>query len=95
MINYKPIYSNLPNTFDPENLSTDQQLLYQLAVSVSTGGYTKNLERRTPELMHHARWLTTACRLFGLYMTQTEPSDHLITLATNVMKVFMFLCGLT
>ena len=70
-------------------MSTDQQLLYQLAVSIPTVESTKNLERRTPGLMHHARWLTTACRLLRLYLTQTEPSDDLITLAKYVMKIYV------
>ena len=89
VINYQPIYSNLPKISDPKDLSTDQQLLYELAVAVSTGKCSKDLERRTPGLMHHARWLTTACRLLRLYMAQTEPSDGLITLATYVMKVYV------
>ena len=37
VINYKPISSNLPSISDPDDLSIDQQLLYELAVSVSTG----------------------------------------------------------
>ena len=41
VINYKPISSNLPNISEPEDLSTDQQLFYQLAVSVSTGNILK------------------------------------------------------
>ena len=86
---YKPIYSNIPYISDPKDLWANQQLLYQLAVSVSTGECTKNLERRTPGLMHYARWLTNACRLSRLCITQTEPSDGLIILAAHVMKVYV------
>ena len=72
MVNYKPIYSNIPYISDPEDPSIDQQLLYQLPVSVFTGECTIDLEQHTPGLMHRARWLTTACRLLRLYIAQTE-----------------------
>ena len=38
--------------------------------------------------LNHSRWLTTAKRVFRLYVTKTDPDEKLVILATYVMKVY-------
>ena len=57
------------------DLSTDQQYLYEMCQAVSMGKVSEELGRRSPGALHHARWLTRANRIPRLYVSSLNPSD--------------------
>jgi hypothetical protein len=57
------------NRGNKNDLSTDQQYLYDMCKAVSTGKISQELENRSPGKLSHARWLTTANKILRLYTT--------------------------
>ena len=60
-----------------QQLSTDQQLLHQLASAVQNGSVDPATARRRIGPLNHARWLTLAARLLRVYMSTAAPSSAL------------------
>ena len=77
---------NCPD-IDGEDLSTDQQYLYNICHAISVGQSSNDLALQKPGPIVHSRWLTTANRLLRLYVTTENPSETLRNLVMYVMKV--------
>ena len=58
---------------DVKELSSDQAYLYKIMIAIQSGVIDKTLLQEKPGPMSHARWLTTACRICRLYVSQDEP----------------------
>src|SRR5277367_31615 len=56
--------------------------------AVASGDCPDDLAAKLPGPVNHARWLTTACRILRLYVTEVDPTDALKALATFVMRVY-------
>ena len=89
--NFKPIknanFPSIPNeVFD--DLSTDQFCANRLCWCIMLGDVDKNMELLEVRPLYHARWLTMACRILGLYVSETKPSKNLATLPDFCMNVY-------
>lgn len=69
-------------------LSTDQQYLYDICVSVSTGVVSLDLAERNPGKTSHGRWLMTANRILRLYISIKRPSAALVSRAKYICKTY-------
>ena len=76
VIDFDPISSEL-TVVDRDQLSTDQQYMYEIHRAVVSGECSPDLARRNPGKMVHSRWLTTANRLLRLYVSEESPSENL------------------
>ena len=90
VVKFAAIESDMPEVSEDvvEQLSTDQKYLYEMVTAVSKGHVPERLARTTPGKMAHSRWLTTASRVLRLYVTKTEPFEHLRTIANYVASVY-------
>ena len=70
-------------------LSTDQKYLLDIYKAVSGGSCSSSLAARNPGKMVHSRWLTTANRFLGLYVSTSEPSSILIKIVQFIMTVYV------
>ena len=70
---------------DIKDLSRDQAYLYNIIKAIQSGVIDKTLLREKPGPMSHARWLTTACRICRLFISQDQPSEELHLLTTFVV----------
>ena len=68
-------------------LSSDQQHLYNIATTVSSGHCSLSLPDRSPGKLSRAKWLTTANRILRLYIFKTSPSNNLLILVNYIAKV--------
>lgn len=84
---FQSIPSDIP-LIDIKDLSSDQLYLYRIVSAVTTGECPADLSYKSPGKMSHARWLTRANRVLRLYISTSNPSDKLVTLATYVVKVY-------
>ena len=87
VIVFEKIEADFPEV-TADDLSTDQQYLFDICEAVITGCCSLSLSRRDPGAMSHSRWLTTANRILRLYVASECPSDNLKTLATYVVRVY-------
>ena len=77
-----------------KELSTDQKYLLVASNAVIFGknkldqDTLRFLQRLSPGIIHHARWLTTANRLLRLYMSLEDPSNNLCKLIDYIVKVY-------
>jgi len=69
-------------------LSTDQQYVWEITNVVSNGYCPQALPKREPGALNHSRWLTTANRLLRFYVSTEDPSEGLKALAHYVVKVY-------
>ena len=89
VVNFEPVPFDL---FDMSeiDLSTDQQYLYGIHLSVSAGKLSEGLNNdKNPGKMAHSRWLTTANRILRLYVPTVELSQTLKTIVEYIMKVYV------
>ena len=70
---------------DVKNLSRNQAYLYKIIKAIQFGVIDKTLLREKPGPMSHARWLTTACRICRLCISQDQPCEELHLLTTFVV----------
>jgi len=88
---FKPIkntnFPSIPNTVLAE-LSTDQFYAYRLCWCIILGGVDKDMELLEVGPLYHARWMTLACRVLRLYVSEAKPSKSLVILANFCMKVY-------
>ena len=81
--NFKPIknanFPSIPNEV-LDDLSTDQFYAYRLCWCIMLGDVDKDMELSEVGPLYHARWLTMACRILRLYVSETKPSKNLATL---------------
>ncbi|KAK4883922.1 hypothetical protein RN001_000193 [Aquatica leii] len=87
VVKFRKIAVSLPE-IDLNELSTDQQYLYDICNGISKGIISSSLSQREPGKMAHSRWLTTANRLLRLYISTKNPSYNLTILTEYVMKVY-------
>ncbi|KAF2898173.1 hypothetical protein ILUMI_08002, partial [Ignelater luminosus] len=84
------VAGNLPDL--PKNvvdeLSTDQEYLYEICQTVSTGSCSSELANLQPGKMVHSRWLTSVNRILRLYVSTFNPSENLQLLVNYVVKVY-------
>jgi hypothetical protein len=69
-------------------LSTDQELLYDMCRAIHKGHVSEELANKKPGPVSHARWLTTAIRILRLYVSVENPSEGLIDITTFIMYVY-------
>ena len=87
IVAFKIIICELPEV--PVNdLSTDQQYLYEICCAIRDGECCEQLAKKNPGKMSHARWLTTANRVLRLYLATLSPSENLRILTTFILKVY-------
>lgn len=87
VVRFVVISSDFPN-IDRKDLSTDQRYLWDICQAVINGNCSSGLFQRQPGKLSHARWITTANRIMRLYISSSEPSNQLQTLAEFVMRVY-------
>lgn len=89
--NFRPIpfHSELLTNITGFDLSVDEKYLYDISIAVSSGICSKSLSNKKPGPMHHARWLTKACRILRLYISTEEPSKKLFDLAKFIIHVYV------
>ncbi|CAH1102022.1 unnamed protein product [Psylliodes chrysocephalus] len=87
IVEFKPIKTSLPQ-LQPDDLSTDQQYLYKICISIQNETIASNLAKRNPEKMSHAPWLTTANRILRLYIATKNPSPTQVILTEFILKVY-------
>lgn len=90
VVQFEPI--DFPCTVDVEeikqDLSTDQQLLFEICIAISNGKFSEDLKNRKIGPVAHSRWLTTAMRILRTYVSDEEPSDNLKNIATYIVQVY-------
>ena len=66
---------------DVKDLGHDEAYLCKIIKAIQSGVIDKTLLREKPGPMSHARWLTTACRICRLFISQDQPCEelHLLT----------------
>ena len=84
---FECIPSKLPE-MNPLDLSSDQQYLYQIHQSISTGKISEEFSKKKPGKIAHSRWLTTANHILRLYVSTNEPSEILKKIVEYIMKVY-------
>ena len=73
-------------------LSTDQLYLYQMGMSVQRGAsYLEKcgFANKSPGEIHHARWLTRANRTLRLFISKSNPSEHLKSLVYFIVAFYI------
>ena len=67
---------------DVKDLSCDQAYLYKIIKPIQSGVIDKTLVREKPGPGSRARWLTTACRVCRLFISQDQPCEvqHLLSI---------------
>lgn len=93
LVDFRPIpdlvEEHLPAGIADFELSDDEKYLYEMAVAVSSGVCPLTLANKLPGPIHHARWLTKACRVLRLYVITRNPSENLIDLVTFILRVYV------
>jgi hypothetical protein len=87
VVSFLAIESQLPTNLGPD-LSCDQFYLLLICKAIVLGRCSKSLSIRSPGILNHARWLTTANRILRLYVSSAEPSENLVVLANFIVKVY-------
>lgn len=90
IIEFSPIiFPNAPHIDAiSHTLNTDQHYLYEISKAISKGSVSDELAKRSPGVMSHARWVTTANRILRLYVAQPNPSVNLKIVVKYIMTVY-------
>lgn len=86
--NFKSISSEELPLIESNQLSTDQMYLHQICTAVISGVCSESLSKKDPGRLVHSRWLTTGNRILRYYVSNENPSDELLMLATYIVKVY-------
>ncbi|GBN18008.1 hypothetical protein AVEN_1395-1 [Araneus ventricosus] len=70
-------------------LSKDQQYLLDISYAVKSGSSPEDLSVREPDPLSHSRWLTTANRVFRLYLSIENPTDEHKILVSFISRSYM------
>ena len=73
---------------EPSDLSTDQMYLFGICWLVSTGIVPESLEKRHPDNMSHARWLTTTNMLLRLFVARESQDENLLLQAKFILNMY-------
>lgn len=87
VVKFESINTTLPELC-PNDLSTDQQYLFQMCCDIRDGNCPATLAAKDPGKMSHARWLTTANRLLRLYVATSNTSSSLNILTQYILMVY-------
>jgi len=71
-----------------KDLSSDQEILYHYCVGIAAGKVDSPWIHRKIGPVNHARWLTLAIRLLGLYVRTTKPHLNLVKLTNYIVTVY-------
>ena len=89
VVRFEPIESRVPfRPTDVDDLSTDQNYLYEICLAVTSGQFHNDLAYKYPENMFHSGWLTVANRVLGLYASVSTPSENSKTLTDFIINVY-------
>lgn len=78
----------LPDNIHEWRIRQDQKYLYQIIQAINSGVCDARLASIDPGPISTARWLTTACRILRVYVSKTNPSQHLIEIVTFIIQVY-------
>ena len=94
-IPFEPIPNELVHfkdeTFDTTQLSSDQHLLWEYMIGISTGRVNESFANRKIGPLCHARWLKLAIRILSLYIRALAPTSKasaIKQLAIFIVKVY-------
>jgi hypothetical protein len=87
IVKFAAIDSSFPDVMR-KDLSCDQAYLLDMCLSILLGSCAESLAKKSPGIMVHSRWLTTANRILRLYVSTTDPSENLIILTVFIIKVY-------
>ena len=91
VVNFVPIITTDVIVLPPdvvEDLSNDQNYGYRMCLAIKNGLVSNELGRLNVGPISHSRWLTLACRILRLYVSQTNPDNNLATLAKYCIQVY-------
>ena len=92
VVHYEAVSGDVPEL--PEEtgwkLSIDQKYLYRICHAVQSGSsnFPPDLEKKEPEALHQARWLTLANRCLRLYVSTGELSSALIRTVRFILRQY-------
>ena len=81
-------FTSLEDLDGYDDLNTDQKYLFKMVYAVASGFCSPELAALAPGHIHHARWLTLACRCLRLYVSTSEPSNELLQIVTFIVRVY-------
>ena len=87
IVQFRAIESIIPEV-NCNGLSADQQYLLDMCKAINAGHCSRDLEKKLPGKLSHARWLTTANRILRLYISTENPSEELLLLTEYTLKVY-------
>lgn len=92
IVQFRSIAVNLPKlkyNMKSNELSTDQQYLYEITEAISKGIVSESLAQRNPGKVHNSRWLTLANNILRIYIGTQNPSQDLVDIVTYILKVYV------
>ncbi|GBM68707.1 hypothetical protein AVEN_69124-1 [Araneus ventricosus] len=87
LVAFNSIESELPD-IDPTKLSCDHKYLLDICTAISSGVGSSDIAKSQPDKLNLARCLTTANRILRLYISTSNPSNELITLALFILRFY-------
>lgn len=87
VVNFETVESETIE-IDREDLSKDQQYLFDIVKTIQTGNCAPDMANRDPGPLSHSRWLTCANRVLRLFISDTSPSNELKILVQYIMKTY-------
>lgn len=92
VVNFQPIKSPVEDmNFSDEviqDLSSDQRLMYEHIIAISSGNIDLSFAHRRIGPVNHARWLTLAIRLLSAYIHTEIPPENLKILVKYIQEVY-------
>jgi hypothetical protein len=89
-VNFLPVQTSLqrPPAIVEKDLSTDQRILMEYMLGISSGGIDERFVNIRPGPLSNARWLTTATRILILYTRTPAPSNVHRLLVQFIQRVY-------
>ena len=88
IVDFESVDCEVPD-IDPNILSKDQQNLIHTSSAIKSDNFPVDLSIREPGPLSHLQWLTTANRVFRLYVSEETPSDEHKILVSFIFKSYM------
>ena len=81
----------IPSSFPAveNDLSTDKNYAYRIAMAIINGSLTDDLRLLEVGPVVHSRWLTLACRILRFYVSQNKPTKALILITKFCILVYL------
>lgn len=87
-VRYAAIDAPIPQV-DMKVLSTEQKYMFEMHSAIVSGYCSDDLAARNPGKLNLARWTTTANRVMREYVSNCNPSEHLVIIVTFIIKVYV------